>query len=119
VHTYCISRQLHCTLSVVDLRNISPTEETFVARVRMYLLWELDDEAFAAAPDVLQTGAATALTKGNYHTFTASEVSEITEAVEMPSVTFFNASSVEGHDEGGPSLRVYAGVGKVCKHGCW
>lgn len=76
-------------------------------------MWELDDELFEAAPEVLRRGAASALTKGNYYAFKPAEVREISEAIQIPSVVFFNASSVDGQDEDGPGLRVYAGPGKV------
>lgn len=36
-------KKLYCSVSFYELRNISPTDETFSCRLRLYLHWELDD----------------------------------------------------------------------------
>ena len=103
-------KKLYCSVSFYELRNISPIDETFSCRLRLYLHWELDDAALAAGPAVLRAGFEHAHRMGDFHSFTPGEVAEIEADMtsSLPRVVFFNAISVEKLDEC-PGYRAYSG----------
>ena len=100
--------RLYCCVGVSSIRDVCPSDESFVAQVRLYLTWE-EDLATAGLADFAQK----AKDSGEKYSLSHDEVArfEATPELMLPDITFFNAISVNAIDDCA-SIRIYPGVSK-------
>lgn len=110
--THPTRTKLYCALSLYEIRNISPVDETFSVRLRLYLHWVLDDDVYDSAPAVLRRGAEAAYSSGDFHSFSTEDVKTLASSqnagLTLPRVVFFNATESHSLDES-PGIRIYSG----------
>lgn len=96
-----IRAPVYATISLVSLKEISPLTNSFEAKIKIYLQWEVD---------LRETGAfkwaeQAAEEEHGYHALEPDEIEEFAQEVEIPSIGFFNELSREEADMVG--LRIY------------
>lgn len=95
-------QRLNVTVSITDIMNIDPMNETFSIKFRLYAFWEVDLHAIG-----LVHLAKKALRSGHFYSMTSSEIEELQEKYRIPAISLFNETSNE--DTEPFDVRVYGG----------
>jgi len=97
-------RKAFLCISFNELRNISPSDETYQVRFRLYVVW--------APPlnSLFEKHVSSAKEKSSgYISLTQDEVDEFVKSITIPEISFPAAISTENTDP--PSIRVYSKFG--------
>lgn len=102
---------LHGSVSITDIQDIDPINETFRCILRLYLVWEVDFHNLG-----LECIADKALDNGHFYSMSHHEIEKFSDIFDIPEVDIFNVISKEHTDPA--DIRVYGG-NKGCTAVMW
>mmetsp|Transcript_68856 Transcript_68856/g.136223 ORF Transcript_68856/g.136223 Transcript_68856/m.136223 type:complete len:435 (+) Transcript_68856:47-1351(+) len=93
---------VYATVSLVSFSDISPLTNSFEAKIKIYLQWEVNLQGEQAGSNFAEQAEKEG---AGYHSLDPEEIEDFRKLVEIPSVGFFNELSREEADNVG--VRVY------------
>jgi hypothetical protein len=98
--------KVYAVVNITNIQSIDISAETFTCRLRLYLMWSIDNSQEGYEHFVpLQKKAQDS---GHYYSLQDSEVEEFTSKITIPTIQFLNATEIEVLDDI-PSIRIYGG----------
>ena len=82
--------KVYAVVNITNIQSIDLSSETFVCRLRLYLMWSIDSEADGV--ELFKKYQHTARESGHYYSLADHEVVELMENITMPTIQFLNAT---------------------------